>query len=216
MVKPRSHLTPAQIALQLDNFESEGSGDEGGSDIESDDDGLGAGNMSFDDEDGHDNGPEEYQETFIDPVDNPVEDVTITPPPLSPGSQDMFLYSPPPGDIALRLANVVVRLGDTAPQPAATEPPPAITESDQPGATRAQPRAPQPATRPRRQPPVILASEPPAKRRRIQAHQPNSGIASHIYSLILVFRIVLWIWSRIRIWIRKDPNLSAGSGSESV
>jgi hypothetical protein len=90
-------LTPAEIALQLDQLGENGSSsDEGQIEAESDDDGLD--NLSIDDEDGYDDGPSESQEvvTGIEPADDLVGEIALTPPPVSPGSQDMFLPSPQP------------------------------------------------------------------------------------------------------------------------
>ena len=146
MVRPRTALTPAQIALQLDNEESEHS-DEGDITSESDDDGLGTGNMSLDDDDGHEEGPVESQQTFLEPEDDPI---AITPPPVSPGSQDMFLASPEPGDPGSLSAITSPVRGVQAPQPAVTMPQPAVA-------------APQHAV------------TGPAKRGRMQPFLPNSG-----------------------------------------
>jgi hypothetical protein len=95
MAYPRGYLTPAEIALQLDQLGENGSSsDEGQIEVESDDDGLD--NLSIDDEDGYDDGPSESQEVVIEPADDLVGEIALTPPPVSPGSQDMFLPSPQP------------------------------------------------------------------------------------------------------------------------
>jgi hypothetical protein len=108
MVLPRVLKTEAEILDQLAKSDDEDL-------LQSDDDGLGE--ISFDDEDGYDDGPEESEEVFIEPAHNPLpaftplltEDQPLTPPPLSPGSQDMFLPSP--------------WSEETMPQRAVTEPP---------------------------------------------------------------------------------------------
>jgi len=196
MVHPRNLLTPSEIARHLDIYESQHSDDEGDSEVESDDDGLGAGNMSLDDEDGYDDGPEESQEIIVESV----EAVSLTPPPPSPGSQDMFLSSPESADTEPHPAHTALQPADIAPQPADTALQPADSENTAPASAVGARR------RPPKRPAVVPApGGPPPQRRRVQPSHPNSGI---YFSLFVVIDIKVSVIFRAAYHLAVFVNLN--------